>query len=131
MTGHVRALGVVFLIYGLLLFCFGLIGLVLFGGLSALFGVSLPTDSIAAPIADAMGGILFGLCTVLALPKFFAAYGLLRLRRWGRTLGLILCFSGMLEFPIGTAVGAYGAWVLLSREGARIFADSPGAGQLG
>lgn len=121
MISHVRALGVVFLLYGILLFCFGVIGLFLFGGLAALFGWHLPTDSIAAPIADAMGGLIFATCTALALPKFVAAYGLLRLRRWGRTLALLLCGFGALEFPVGTAIAAYGMWVLLSREGKAVF----------
>ncbi len=127
MRGHMQALGVVFLIYGILLMSFGVIGLFLFGGLAALFGWQIPEDSIAAPIVDAMGGLIFATCTALALPKFVAAYGLLRFRRWGRTVGILLCTLGTLEFPIGTAIGGYGLWVLVSREGKELFGIEGGA----
>ncbi|MEZ5352106.1 MAG: hypothetical protein R2762_05670 [Bryobacteraceae bacterium] len=121
MRAHVQALGVVYLIYGVLLVCFGTVGLFLFGGLAALMGWQIPEDSIAAPIVDAMGGAIFAMCVAVAVPKFLAAYGLLRFRPWGRVLALVLCALGILEFPIGTAISGYGFWVLVSREGKAAF----------
>lgn len=38
--------------------------------------------------------------------------GLLRMRRWGRTLALIAAVLALFKFPLGTALGAYTLWVL-------------------
>jgi hypothetical protein len=46
---------------------------------------------------------------------------LLKYRPWARTLTLILCFLNLLNIPLGTILGAYGLWVLLSGEGQQFY----------
>jgi hypothetical protein len=50
-----------------------------------------------------------------------AGIGLWQERQWGRILSLIVCALSLLNFPFGTALAAYGFWVLLSAEGAAVF----------
>jgi len=61
---------------------------------------------------------LIGLFT-LALAAGIAAsgIGLLQYRDWARVLGVIMCVLMALNFPLGTAVGIYGLWILLSEQG--------------
>lgn len=46
-----------------------------------------------------------------------AGVGLMQYQSWGRTLAIIMSVILLLKFPIGTAAGIYGLWVLLSAEG--------------
>jgi hypothetical protein len=45
---------------------------------------------------------------------FFAGWGLLQHASWARILTLVLGFLALLSIPIGTALGIYTIWVLLS-----------------
>jgi hypothetical protein len=49
---------------------------------------------------------------MLALPGLLAGIGLLRRSNWGRILAIIVSFLNLLNFPIGTVIGAYSLWVL-------------------
>lgn len=50
---------------------------------------------------------------VLGLPGMITGYGLLNHRPWARVLALVLGVLGILNFPVGTALGLYTLWVLL------------------
>jgi hypothetical protein len=50
-----------------------------------------------------------------------AGYGLLRRRAWGRILALVVGFLGLVDFPLGTAIGIYTFWVLLQDSAADYF----------
>jgi hypothetical protein len=49
-----------------------------------------------------------------ALAGFAAGWGLLQRESWARPLTLVLGFISLIDFPIGTALGIYTIWVLLS-----------------
>ncbi len=49
---------------------------------------------------------------MLAIPGLIAGIGLLRRSSWGRILAIIVGFIDLLNFPIGTVIGAYSLWVL-------------------
>ncbi len=59
-------------------------------------------------VAVSVGGFM----TVLALPGLLAGIGLLRRRNWGRIVAIVVSFLNLLNFPIGTVIGAYSLWVL-------------------
>ncbi len=48
-----------------------------------------------------------------AAGSFFAGWGLLKLRPWGRVVALVLGFISLLHPPFGTALGVYTLIVLL------------------
>ena len=41
-----------------------------------------------------------------------ASYGLLARKPWARILALVVGILGLVNFPIGTAIGLYTFWVL-------------------
>jgi hypothetical protein len=49
--------------------------------------------------------------------EFAVGIGLLsrRSQMWARSVGIVIAGISLIGFPVGTAVGAYGLWVLLSR----------------
>ncbi len=60
---------------------------------------------------------VIGLIILLkALAGFAAGWGLLERQTWARALTLVLGFISLINVPLGTAIGIYTIWVLLSRE---------------
>jgi hypothetical protein len=60
--------------------------------------------------------IIVGVMLVLSLPCLILGWGLYNLRNWARFLGLVISAISLLNFPLGTALGLYGLWVLLKPE---------------
>ncbi|MBI3696140.1 MAG: hypothetical protein HY238_15045, partial [Acidobacteria bacterium] len=56
------------------------------------------------------------------LPSLIAGIGLLKLRPWARILTIVLSAIDLIHVPFGTALGLYGLWALLSKEGEQLFA---------
>ena len=123
MRSHVRSLAILEIVFGALGVLAGLGLFALFGGIAALVGITDPGDGkmIAMPILGTIGTIALVVMTVVSLPEIIAGIGLWREAQWGRVLSIIVCALNLIHFPIGTAMGAYGLWVLLSPEGAAYF----------
>jgi hypothetical protein len=112
----------------------------LWGALAVLVGLSMLTLAagalalLAAPEGTTVGFAAGVTAGIFALASFFALVwggaslwsGILigRHESRGRMLGLALGVVNLLVLPFGTALGAYALWVLLSRDGRRIF-ESP------
>lgn len=79
-------------------------------------GGMLSGDATAIAITGTVGAILAGFFVMLALPGLIAGIGLLRRQSWARILALIVCIVGLLNIPIGTALGIYGIYVLTRDE---------------
>ena len=56
------------------------------------------------------------LTLVKAAASFLAGWGLLHREPWARILALVGAFIGLLNLPLGTALGIYTIWVLLPAE---------------
>jgi hypothetical protein len=56
------------------------------------------------------------LTLVKAAASFLAGWGLLQREPWARILALVVAFIGLLNLPLGTALGIYTIWVLLPTE---------------
>ncbi len=78
-----------------------------FSGLEAEFGVFL--TSIISLVAISMV-VVSGLTAA-------AGVGLLYYQTWGRVLAIVAAVLMLFKFPVGTAIGIYAFWVLLSAEG--------------
>ena len=89
----------------------------------------------AASAAAALGFIGFAVALLLAciaLPALVCGWGLLTYRPWARTLGIVLSVLQLPSFPTGTALGAYGLWVLLNDDARRLLeAGDPRFRQVG
>lgn len=91
-----------------------------FGGLASLLFFGLfAGPAMAAAYGPLIGYTItgwMGLLLVLALPTIALGIGLLKYRPWARSTGTVISIIELLNFPIGTVLGIYALWVLLSPE---------------
>ncbi len=117
MAQHVRILAWLFVVYGAILLLAGIVaGFFIFGG-------GLISGDRTAMLAT--GGVaMFIVCLlfVLSVPNLIAAWGLFRFRPWARILAIVLGVLHIFSFPLGTALGVYTLWVLLTAETQPLFA---------
>lgn len=127
MATHVKILAVIHIGFGAICILAGLAVLLFFGGLASFIGlVDQQHDTwIAIPILGGIGVVVVVFAAALALPGIIAGIGLLRFRNWARILMIVLSALHLLNVPIGTLLGLYGFWVLLSAEGQRLFEHQP------
>lgn len=125
MAGHVKILAILHLVFGALGLLAGLLIFAIFGGIAGLVGASGADGSfVAVPILGAIGIGVAVFATVLSLPGILAGFGLLQFRPWARILTIVLSALELLNFPFGTALGAYGLWVMLNNDTERLFGIS-------
>ncbi len=107
MRKHVRILGWLQIILGLLDL---LIGLAAFGVLS---GIGVMSGDIQAfGILSAMGGFIGTFMLIMALPNLVVGLGLLlNWGGWVLVLAVILGIFNLAKFPWGTAIGLYTFWI--------------------
>ena len=125
MAQHVKILGVLHIVFGALGVFAAMVVLLVFGGISALVGMSDRTSDVPAPILGVIGGFVFILLLVLSLPGLVIGIGLVQFRPWARVAGIILSALDLFNVPFGTALGIYGLWVLLNQETERMFGVPP------
>jgi hypothetical protein len=116
MAQHVRILAWLHAAFSALLALLGVGLLVILAGSGAISG-----DRTAMFVTGTVGTVLMCVFLFLAIPGFFAAWGLLRFRPWARVLAIILGVLHILSFPFGTALAVYTLWVLLSAETQPLF----------
>lgn len=118
MKMHINILGWLFVGCGVL---FGLLGItMIFAGqiinrLPIVWPAEFPFTM--AHFAGWIAGVA-GLTTIaLGAGVAAAGSGLLQYKSWARVLSIIMSIFLLFKFPVGTAVGVYGLWVLFSQEG--------------
>jgi len=123
MAEHVKILGVLHVVYGMLGILAGIIVMVVFGGLAGLVSVADHSGDakVAIPILGGIGAFIFVLLLVLSLPGVIAGFGLIELQPWARMLTIVLSALELMSVPFGTLLGIYGLWVLLSPGGEQLF----------
>lgn len=109
MENHVRLLGILFIIWGILSIVFGLIifGLFLGGGL-------LTGNEDALAVLSIIGIAVGAFCFLTGIPEIIGGWGLLRKTQWGRVVVLIMAVFNVINPPLGTALGVYAFWVLFN-----------------
>jgi hypothetical protein len=117
MEGHVKAVAVLWIIYGALglIFTFFLF--------AALFGISyIPDIGAEAPVI--LRTLALGLCVffgLLTLPELIAGFGIYNHREWGRIVGMAVAFLNLISFPVGTALSVYTLVVLFHSDTVPLF----------
>jgi hypothetical protein len=127
MQTHVKVLGILYLVVSGFCLLMALFLLVVMGGAAGIVGAAAdPQDAaIAIPVLGITGtaiAIFFG---AFSLPGLLTGYGLLNYRPWARILGIVLSALSLINIPLGTLMGAYGLWVLLSKDAERMFDGGP------
>jgi hypothetical protein len=126
MAQHVKILGILHIVFGALGVLGAIIVLLVFGGLSAVAGLSDSPEGLpAVPIFGAIGAFVFILVLCVSLPGLIIGIGLMQFKPWARILGIVLSALDLFGFPFHTALGIYGLWVLLSRETEQLFGSPP------
>ena len=102
-----KVLGILWIIFGAL----GLLSILL---MTVIFAVLLSQAS-GQEIDDAFAGVghfvivllvaVLALTVVMGIVQIVAGIGILKRRNWGRILGYIVAALGILQVPIGTAMG--------------------------
>jgi len=70
----------------------------------------------AQKVLNIIAQIVMVIIVILSIPGIIAGIGLLKRKEWARILTLILSVLDLINFPIGTAVGAYSIWALVQPE---------------
>jgi hypothetical protein len=124
MQQHVKILAVLHIVLGALGVLAGLIALTVLGGLAAFANMADESHDgfIAGGVLGFIGVIAFGVILCLSVPGLVAGIGLLTYQPWARILTIIISALELPAFPLHTALGVYGLWVLLSNEGSALFA---------
>jgi hypothetical protein len=116
MDTHIKVLGWLYIVLGVL----GILAAVIV--FIAVFGGGLLSgDQEAITVTAIVGTIVAGIILLLSLPGVIVGAGLLRFRPWARVLALVLGILNLPGFPVGTILGVYSLWALLTEEGARYF----------
>ena len=124
METHAKVLGILNIVSGLLGLCGAVVLMIVFGGVAGLVGAGGGEEAaVAVPILGVTGGVLVLFIVAFSLPSVIIGYGLYRMERWSRVAGIVLSILSLLWFPFGTALGAYGLWVLFSPDGRRLFGE--------
>jgi hypothetical protein len=120
---HVKVLAVVFLVFSALGTLAAFVVAAVFGvaGVATAAGASGNGAVIALPIIGLTGSALCLFLLAVSLPGLAAGLGLLKHKPWARVLTIVLSALNLINFPLGTIVGVYGLYVMLSVEGARLF----------
>jgi hypothetical protein len=113
---HVTLLGWLHILGNAILLVLGACTFTLLAGIGVASG-----DPVAARILSVVGLACGSLLVVLAIPGIVAGYGLLRRQSWARILAMVVGFLGLINFPVGTAIGLYTFWVLLQEKAAEYF----------
>jgi hypothetical protein len=123
MQQHVKILAILHIVLGSLGVLAALIALLFFGGLASFLSMSGQSQDnfVGGTVLGLIGVVVTVVVLVISLPGLIAGIGLLNLQPWARILTIVLSALELPAFPIHTALGIYGLWVLLSNEGAALF----------
>jgi hypothetical protein len=122
---HVKVLAVLYIVFGALGTLAGLGLMALLGAIGAAGAASDPDAWMALPVLGLTGAALGMFILALSLPGIIAGVGLLKYRPWARILTIVLSALNLMNIPLGTILGVYGLWVMLSEEGSRLFSQPP------
>jgi hypothetical protein len=105
-----------------------IVGSALFLGIAALVfflltGIGVASgDAQAVTVLGIVGTSVAAFLSLLALPGIAAGIGLVMHKSWGRVLGIVVGILNLINFPIGTLIGAYTLWVLFQDSATDYFA---------
>jgi hypothetical protein len=116
MRAHLNVVGLIDLVTGIfftVLAVFVSLGVLLFAPWFNGAPPWKPGDEVAVFVIVLTVSALFFL---IGIPSLITGIGLLKQKRWARTLAIVLAVFALASFPIGTAAGLYTLWVLTHKE---------------
>lgn len=119
MDTHVRLLGNLNIIYGALSLIGVTVALIVFKGFEGIY------RSFNDPLEGGIVALFAGFQLAISVPAIITGIFLKRLYEWARSLMIVVSALNILNFPLGSALGAYGLWVLMTPETEPLFAEPP------
>ena len=114
---HVSILGWLYVVGHAIFLVIGAFVFLLLVGLAPVTG-----DPEPMWILSLVGTSVGLLMAALGLPGLLAGYGLLTRKPWARVLAIVVGILGLINFPVGTAIGLYTLWVLTQPVATEYFA---------
>jgi hypothetical protein len=115
MERHVKALGILNIVYGGLGVCAAVVILLVFGIPAGLVMADGDPDAAATiSILGVVGGFIFFMTAIFAVPAIVAGIGILQNRPWARVWLIVASVLHLLSIPFGTALGVYGLWAVFN-----------------
>lgn len=123
METHVKIVAILHIVFGALGLLTALLMLMIFGGVTAIIGVSAADQeaAIAMPIVALVGGFVFFMIMLTSIPGLIGGIGLLSYQQWARIVVIVISGLNLLSFPFGTALGVYSLYILLTQETSDLF----------
>jgi len=122
MEKHIAVVAVLNIVFGIIGIVVGIIALAAISGGGVISGD--PTAMKITGIVGLAAGVFFFLTSV---PGVIGGIGLLKRRGWARIFVMIIAVLGLMNIPIGTAIGIYTLWVLLNEKTALLFTQADAA----
>src|SRR5262245_42744021 len=123
MDTHVKVLGSLQIALGVMGLFAAIVLVFVFGGVSSV--VAAEGDTHALSIIGFTGMALVTVVAAVSVPSVIIGIGLVRFRPWSRIAGMVISILSLMIIPFGTIIGAYGLWVLFSKDTERLFAAAP------
>ncbi len=121
MEKHINLLAILYIVYGAIHLLGGLVGWFLLRWSGFYHQVVAGRLAEFAMLASGIVAVLLLFLVVASAAGIIGAIGLLNRKRWARILLLVLSFLNLIHFPLGTALGVYGIWVLMKDETDALF----------
>jgi len=118
MDSHVKNLGILNIVFGLVGGLGALVVLVLMGGFGGFYDWAEGSGGYGFL---AIGSVIFHL--TLAIPCVVGGVFVMQYHEWARLVMIFVSALNILNMPFGAALGAYGLWVLLQPETEPLFLD--------
>ena len=112
MDTHVKVVGWLWILNGLVSIFMAIIGLIVINWPGVIPGAQ-------ESLLISLGSVCFFLPGIIAY--VLAGYGSLKYKSWARILVIILAILNLIVFPIGTAIGIYTLWVMFNDETKALF----------
>ncbi len=125
MEKHLKLLSVLYIVYGSLHVLGGLVAWVLLRWSGFHHTFSSGDGAGAFLLFRGVAAVLLLFLVLVSAAGIIGAIGLLNRKRWARIVLLVLSFLILVHFPLGTALGIYGIWVLMKDETDSLFAQGP------
>ena len=117
MKDHVKVIGILWIIYGVLFLGLALLAMLVFFGVATIPNV----EDVEPGLLRLIGIFVSSFLGLIALPQIIGGLGLLGNKEWARILMLVLSFISLPNVPFGTFLGVYTMVILFNRETIRLF----------
>ena len=119
MDTHVKLLGILNIVFGALSAVFAITTLIMFGSVTELYAAAQADFTIAALLAS------FVFHAFVAIPCIVLGWAVMQYSDAAKSLLIVISALNLLNMPVGSVIGGYGLWVLMTPETDPLFAEPP------